>query len=232
MEPAPPELVRHTLEKLADDFDISAVRLGMLGSAAVAEAVADVLEDRNLPHVVLDPILRSSSGAALIDAEGLAVLRKRLLRLAEVVTPNIDEAAELADIGPLHPSTHWEEALAWMIRAADKLHSRGVRNVVITGGHLAQPNDLLSQKVGNVTTTAVYPGAKIQSSSTHGTGCAFATAIACRLAQASDFPELSKGQEVAWAVQEAKAFVQLAIQSAYPLGKGTGPIHHLAPFKK
>ncbi len=148
MEPAPPELVRHTLEKLADDFDISAVRLGMLGSAAVAEAVADVLEDRNLPHVVLDPILRSSSGAALIDAEGLAVLRKRLLRLAEVVTPNIDEAAELADIGPLHPSTHWEEALAWMIRAADKLHSRGVRNVVITGGHLAQPNDLLSQKVG------------------------------------------------------------------------------------
>jgi hydroxymethylpyrimidine/phosphomethylpyrimidine kinase len=192
----------------------------------VASVVAELLQARKLSHIVVDPVTRSSSGAALLDEAGLEVLRSRLLPMAEVITPNIEEAAELAGIGHLHPGTHWEGALAWLSRAADKLHQRGARNVVITGGHLLEPNDLLSQKLGDWASITVYPGSRIESQSTHGTGCAFATAIACRLAQADDLPEL-KGRELPWAVEQAKAFVRRAMLAAEPVGHGKGPLNHL-----
>src|SRR4051812_32758100 len=136
VEPVAPELIRETLKCLAADMSFAAVRIGMLGSAGVAEAVADFLTQHRPPHVVLDPILRSSSGAELLDDTGLRVLRDRMLPLAQVITPNLGEAAALTG----RPVA----SIAEMKIAAARLHEMGARNVVITGGHLATPVDLLS----------------------------------------------------------------------------------------
>ncbi len=210
VEPVDPELLRKSLEELAADFEIRAVRLGMLGSSGVAKVVADFLERAKLPNLVLDPILRSSSGAELLDSAGTKLLAERLLPLSAVVTPNIDEAAVLTGL----PVTNLEEMRA----AAAKLHSMGAEAVVITGGHLDKAVDLLSTTTKHGIEEQVFKSEKIQSKATHGTGCAFATAITCHLA-------LDRG--LSEAVLLAKAFVSAAITNAQPLGKGIGPLHHL-----
>lgn len=197
------EVVRETLAELAGDFEIRAVKVGMLGSGEVAKAVAEFLADAGIGHVVLDPIVRSSSGAELIDAAGLKVIRERLLGRAEVVTPNLDEAAALTGMAVSGAKD--------INAAARKLHQMGARGVVITGGHREEAVDVLSLD-GQV---EEFWGEKIESRSTHGTGCAFSTAIACRLA---------KGESVREAVVGAKAFVRKAIKDAVPIGKGIGPM--------
>src|ERR1039458_7100029 len=111
VQPVNPELVARTLATLAGDLEIAAVRVGMLGSGDVAAAVADFLEARRLANIVLDPVLRSSSGAVLLDGAGQEVLVKRLLPLADVITPNVDEAATLAGAEPVPTDAPWEEAL-------------------------------------------------------------------------------------------------------------------------
>ncbi len=207
-----PDLVSATLNALAEDLEIAGVRIGMLGTAEVAEAVAAFLERRKLPNVVLDPVIRSSSGAALLDDAGLNVLRSRLLALCDVITPNIFEAMALA---------HAEEAderlvqSTWPVAAA--IHDLGAKAVVITGGHLNPPSDVLTHRRGGKTDEEVFPGDLIESRSTHGTGCAFATALACRLAV---------GDQLSEAVRAAKEYVRKAILSAYPVGKGVGPLNH------
>ena len=96
IEPMRPETVLQTLRRLADDVPIAAVRIGMLGSGEVAEVVGSFLRAAKPPNVVMDPVLRSSSGVRLVDADGLSVIRTQLLPLCDVITPNVDEAAELA----------------------------------------------------------------------------------------------------------------------------------------
>jgi hydroxymethylpyrimidine/phosphomethylpyrimidine kinase len=196
VEPVQDDVIRRTLEDLASDFHIAAVRIGMLGCAA--SAVADSLESARLNNVVLDPIIKSSSGADLISAEGLRVLCERLIPLATVVTPNVDEALALTGDKDLQKS-------------ARKLHEMGAGAVVITGGHLNEAADLLFAD-GKL---EEFRAPKIQSKSTHGTGCAFATSIACGLA---------KGMTVRESVIQAKAFVRSAIDSAVRIGKGVGPV--------
>ena len=213
-----PELVMRTLNTLADDLDIAAVRIGMLGSGAVAGAVHGFLASRLLPNIVLDPVLRSSSGAALLDEIGLEILRG-MLPLCDVVTPNIDEASQLAACEPLPPQANWEQALPWMRNTAARLHDMGARAVIITGGHLDPANDYLSTKGSSPLRAEVIEGERLESRSTHGTGCAFATALACRLALGDGLPQ---------AARAAKQYVGNAIASAYPLGKGAGPINHFA----
>jgi hydroxymethylpyrimidine/phosphomethylpyrimidine kinase len=203
-------LVAETLRELAADVDIDAVHIGMLGSGSVGTAVADFLEEIQLPFVVLDPILRSSSGAELLDREGQGVVRERLIRLAAVVTPNVDEATVLTGL----PVTNLEE----MRRAAGRLHEMGARAAVITGGHLEKAIDLLSFQSKRGVEQEVFKSARQRSNCTHGTGCAFATAMACHLALDRGLPE---------AVLLAKAYVSAAISRAHPLGKGVGPVHHL-----
>lgn len=205
-----PVLVRETLRELAGDLNIQAVHLGMLASGAVGKAVADFLEGAKLPNVVLDPILKSSSGAELLDAAGRRVLLERLLPMATVVTPNVDEAAVLTGL----PVTNLEQMRA----AASKLHEMGASGVVVTGGHLEKAIDLLTFKTKRGIEQEVFKSEKHRSNSTHGTGCAFATAMACHLAQDRGLPE---------AVLLAKAYVAAAIVRAHPLGRGIGPVHHL-----
>jgi hydroxymethylpyrimidine/phosphomethylpyrimidine kinase len=205
-----PGLVAETLTELASDVEIAAVRVGMLGSAKVARAVADFLISHNLPNVVLDPILKSSSGADLVDAAGARLLTEKLLPLATIVTPNIDEASALTGLTVTDPDQ--------MRAAARKLHEMGASAVVVTGGHLEKAIDLLSFTSKRGIEQELFKSARLKSNSTHGTGCAFATAIACHLAMGRGLPE---------AVLLAKAYVAAAISNAHPLGHGTGPLHHL-----
>jgi len=210
VEPVSGKLIRETLRELANDIPIAAVRLGMLGNAEVVAAVADFLSTNSLPNVVLDPILRSTSGIQLLDDSGAEKLRS-LLSLAHVITPNIDEASALAGV----PVTNLEQ----MKVAALKLHDMGTSNVVVTGGHLERAIDLLSERQPEGPPRQTEFGANLlRSNSTHGTGCAFATAIACNLAL---------GRQLGDAVIMAKVYVAKAIGKAYPLGKGAGPLHHL-----
>jgi hydroxymethylpyrimidine/phosphomethylpyrimidine kinase len=206
VEPVAPFLVHETLETLISDSQIDAVHIGMLGNGGVAKAVAEFLERHPLPHVVLDPVIKSSSGADLLDSEGVQVLKSRLLPLVEVITPNIDEASALTGLSV----GNVEE----MRCAAKALHSLGAKAVVITGGHLDPAVDVLSYQ-GDL---RVFESPQIQSTSTHGTGCAFSTALACRLAQGVALPE---------AVRLAKEYVTSAITHAYPMGKGKGPLNYL-----
>jgi hydroxymethylpyrimidine/phosphomethylpyrimidine kinase len=209
-------LVARTLDVLADDLPIAAVRVGMLGSASVAAAVADFLQLSRLPNVILDPVIRSSSGTPLLDPGGVEILKTRLIPLVDVLTPNISEAAQLADTNPLPQGAVWDSSLPNIQELAAKLHRLGARAVVITGGHLGTANDYLSYEQG--ARSAVIEGKRLESRSTHGTGCAYATSLACRLAAGDSLPD---------AARAAKGFVQQAIQSAYPLGKGVGPLNHL-----
>jgi hydroxymethylpyrimidine/phosphomethylpyrimidine kinase len=223
VEAVDPGFVTETLEELAEDFDIAAVHIGMLGTGRVVKAVADFLSSQSsgkrsgsqsgkarLPNVVLDPILKSSSGADLLDAAGTRVLIERLIPLADVVTPNVDEAAAITGLKV--------KELDDMKAASAKLHEMGAPAVVITGGHLEKATDLLSFTTKRGVEQEIFKAERQRSNSTHGTGCAFATAMACHLAQDRGLAE---------ATLLAKTYVTAAISYAYPLGKGTGPVHHL-----
>jgi hydroxymethylpyrimidine/phosphomethylpyrimidine kinase len=214
MEAVDPALVADTLQELATDIPIAAVHIGMLGTAKVVKAVVEFLEQRTgrnrLPNVVLDPILKSSSGADLLDAPGLKLLIEKLLPLTDVITPNIDEAAVLTRL----KVTDLEE----MRIATEHLHRMGSAAVVITGGHLEKAIDLLSFTTKSGVEREVFKAERQRSNSTHGTGCAFATAMACHLA-------LDRG--LAEATLLAKTYVTAAIAAGHPLGRGTSPVHHL-----
>lgn len=210
VETISPETVTDTLEELRSDLEISAVHIGMLGSGKVVRAVSDFLEKAGLGNIVLDPVIKSSSGRDLIDAAGARFLVERLLPLATVITPNVDEAAELTGLSVSN--------LEQMRLAATRLHAMGAASVVITGGHLEKAIDLLSFTSRRGAEQEVFKSDRLKSNSTHGTGCAFATAMACHLARGRGLPE---------AVLLAKAYVAAAIANAHPLGRGVGPVHHL-----
>jgi len=198
------KVITETLAELARDLEIAAVKIGMLGSAEAARAVAQFLRRSKPKHMVLDPIVKSSSGADLISRQGLTILKRELMAAATVVTPNIDEAAALT--GVRISST--ED----MASAATRLHELGAKAVVITGGHLDSPVDLVSMRAGR---SILLRGRKIHTRSTHGTGCAFSTALACNLA---------RGKTLESAARAAKRFVEAALRKAPGIGKGRGPI--------
>jgi hydroxymethylpyrimidine/phosphomethylpyrimidine kinase len=217
VEALDPTLIMETLQELTADLPIAAVHIGMLGTGNIVRALADFLTlssskagDQKLPNVVLDPILKSSSGAELLDASGIKVLIEKLIPLADVFTPNVDEAAFLTGL----KVTDLDE----MRSAAHHLHAMGSAAVVITGGHLDKAIDLLSFTTKRGIEQEVFKAERQRSNSTHGTGCAFSTAMACHLAQDRGLPE---------AALLAKTYVTAAIAAGHPLGRGTGPVHHL-----
>jgi hydroxymethylpyrimidine/phosphomethylpyrimidine kinase len=230
VEPVDAKVIADTLRELASDFDIQAVHLGMLAVEGVVRTIADFLDKAALPHVVLDPVLRSSSGANLLDSEGTRLMVERLFPLAEVITPNLDEAAALAGIPLASGAAAAAESsgagrgmsmgasLDTMREAARRLQVLGAANVVVTGGDLEKAVDLLSFTTARGIEQEVFKAERQRSTSTHGTGCAFATALACHLAHGRGLPE---------AVLLSKAYVSAAIANAQPLGHGTGPLHHL-----
>lgn len=203
VEPQSPNFVRQTLFVLADDFEFSAVKVGMLGDAEVARAVAMFLEQLQPKNLVVDPVLRSSSGADLLDEPGREVLVQRIFPLATVVTPNRDELGVLLSA----PVQSEEQA-----QRAKWLQTAGVRNFVVTGGDHPENTDLLFLENGD---QVQIPGERIESRNTHGTGCAFSMSIACHLAL---------GLELELAAYRAKEYVREAIRHAPDVGKGHGPM--------
>jgi hydroxymethylpyrimidine/phosphomethylpyrimidine kinase len=220
IHPVSAAIVRRILAELAADLPIAAIKIGMLGSGEVVEAVADFFRKRprRARHVVLDPILKSTSGARLLETAAITTLIRRLLPLATVVTPNVAEAEVLTGVTV--------NDLASMREAAKRLHELGVPAVVVTGGHLAAAVDVLSvverRGRGVHIDSVSIRGRKIRSRSTHGTGCAYSSALAANLALGKDLEESAR---------LAKQYVARAIATAAPLGRGNGPLNLLWPLE-
>lgn len=213
----PPEAIRAQLTSVLGDIGADVVKTGMLASATIVGAVCDELAQTAAP-VVVDPVAVSKHGDSLLSAGTLEAVRERLLPLAAVVTPNLLEAELLTGM-----TIGDEDAMA---RAARLIATMGPRWVLVKGGHLpGNPVDLLLDSAsgdfdsagGDVDSAIRYPGRRIASQHTHGTGCTLASAIASWLAL---------GEDVPGAVKSAREYVTGAIAGSFPLGAGIGPVDH------
>jgi hydroxymethylpyrimidine/phosphomethylpyrimidine kinase len=202
-----PSFVAAQIDAVLSDIGADAVKTGMLASAAIVDAVAERMRHWEVQKLVLDPVMVAKGGDKLLYDDAVAALRDHLLPLALVVTPNLPEAEVLVG-GKLNT---WDD----IHEAAREIAGWGVANVVIKGGHGtgAMATDLLFDGKD----FRDYPAERVATTSTHGTGCTFASAIAATLA---------KGETVQLAVAAAKAYVTKALQEAYPIGHGHGPVHH------
>ena len=201
-----PETVAAQIDAVVSDIGADVVKTGMLGSAAIVEVVASKLLEYGLTQLVLDPVLAASDGSGLLVDGGLAVLRDKLLPLALVVTPNVEEAGALVGRRLDGPED--------VRQAAREIVEMGARNVVIKGGDATGPAIDLFYDGQHY---HEFAAARVDATSTHGTGCTFAAAIAAALA---------KGSAPRQAVAMAKAYVTKAMQMSFPLGRGHGPVHH------
>ena len=215
LQPVNADFLQQTLDFLTEDLPPAGVKIGMLATVenvrAVAAFVRKLLSVHTKIPVVLDPIIRSSSGRVLLDDDGLEVMRQELLPLVDFVTPNVEELSAL-----LGRALSGREAIA---AAAQELANcgRGL-NVVATGGD-REASDFVWLASG---TGHWLDGEKIASSSTHGTGCAFSSALLCRLCD---------GDDGLLAAQRAKLYVIEAIRRATPIGSGKGPMNLLWPLR-
>ena len=204
-----PEMVARQIAVLREDIRIDAVKIGMLGSAGIAAAVADALDGLEAP-VVLDPVMVAKGGDRLLAADAVAVLRDRLMPTAQVVTPNLPEAADLLEL----PAAETAEAMTLQAAA---LRALGPGAVLLKGGHLSATTspDLLDQPAGPLW----LDGPRHPTRNTHGTGCTLSAALATLLGH---------GLPMEDAARAAKAYVGAAIAAADRLnvGGGHGPVHH------
>jgi hydroxymethylpyrimidine/phosphomethylpyrimidine kinase len=205
--PIAADMVTAQIDAVAADFHVDAVKIGMLGTRAVAQAVADALRRHRFPHVVLDPVIVATTGAVLLEPDAVEIVKRQLLPLASVVTPNAREAAMLTGVSVHTPADARD--------AARRLAMLGAPAVIVKGGHLDdEPVDVVLHR-GVFTELA---GPRLDTAHVHGTGCAFAAALAARLAV---------GDALIDAAAAAKAYVARAIASAPGLGRGRGPLGHL-----
>lgn len=202
-----PEFLEQQLDCVFRDIFPDAVKVGMVSSPALIEVIADRLILYGAKHIVVDPVMISTSGDRLLREEALDTLQDRLLPLAEILTPNIPEAELL--IG--HAITTPEE----MEHAADELGERYLCAVLLKGGHRDNDANDLLYAGGQITW---YPAEKIDNPNTHGTGCTLSSAIAANLAKGCDLEE---------AVGLAKDYVTAALRAGLDLGNGNGPIDHI-----
>jgi hydroxymethylpyrimidine/phosphomethylpyrimidine kinase len=218
--PLSADLVTAQIEAVAADLSIHATKVGMLGTAAIVEAVAAAIAELDLPLVVVDPVLVSSSGERLLDADGVQTLCLELLPRARVVTPNIPEAEALSGLRIASRDGARE--------AARRIHGMGAAAVVVTGGHAQwddQGSGPLSEGSRRDVVDLLFDGrefhqfrvARVDSRQTHGTGCTFSSAVAAGLAL---------GQELPDAVARAQQYVAGAIAHAPGIGHGRGPLDH------
>lgn len=214
--PIAPSLLSHTLKHLVADLPPAGVKLGMLGSMEVVEVVAAFLRGRDSnpgPVIVLDPVLRSSSGASLFPRERVNALHEILLPLADYLTPNWGELSVLTGL-----KVHDLETAELAMRVLGERHPQ--LTIIATGGDQEAPVDLLWLPTGALHT---LPGERVETSSTHGTGCAFSAAL---LAQ------LVRGTPALGAANAAKRFVEGALRYAPGLGMGRGPMDLLWPLRE
>lgn len=205
-----PLFVAAQIDAVATDLRPDATKTGMLGTAEIVEIVAAKVREHGLAPLVVDPVLASTTGSSLLDADALDVLRRRLLPLATIVTPNLAEAETLVGY-PLRFSADLREA-------ARRIQALGPRAVVVTGGHLAD-----SQEAVDLLLTGdefhEFRGPHLDARNTHGTGCTFASAIAAALAL---------GLSLVDSVDGAKKLVAEAIRYGLAVGRGSGPVSPMA----
>ena len=203
----PVELIESQFASVMDDFSIGAVKTGMLADRERVETVARLLADRPIPNFVLDPVMISKSGFALLETDAMEALRTALIPLADLVTPNAHEATHLAGIEVTGP----ESAEA----AGQRIRTLGAKAVLVKGGHFSESpaTDVLVTAEG----TTRLAGEAIQTNNTHGTGCTYSAALATHLAA---------GRSLYDAIAVAKTYITEAIRHGLPLGGGAGPTDH------
>jgi hydroxymethylpyrimidine/phosphomethylpyrimidine kinase len=202
--PLPPDMVTAQIDAVVSDFPLGATKIGMLATAAIADAVAAALERHGLSPVVLDPVMVAKGGAKLLDDAAVAVVRTRLLPLSAVITPNVPEAEALTGLRVVSADD--------LRPAAARLVELGARAAIVKGGHLDGPAvDVLYDG----RTFTLLRADRIPGRHTHGTGCTFSAALAARLAE---------GETLIDAARAAKAYVTRAIERAPGLGHGAGPL--------
>lgn len=205
-----PEMVARQIDTVVSDIGVDAAKTGMLSSAAIVEAVADRIRHHRLERLVVDPVMISKGGAALLRPEAVEALRRLILPLALVVTPNLPEAEALCGV-PIGTPAEMDDA-------ARRIAALGPRYVVVKGGHLE-----------GAAVDTVYDGerlehleaARIATRNTHGTGCVFSAAITAGLA---------RGDDPHAAIRAAKTFITGAIEGSLPLGGGHGPANPMYRF--
>ncbi len=202
----PPDVVQAQIDAVLTDIGADAVKTGMLSSAEIIEAVAERMERYAVSRLVVDPVMVAKGGDRLLQEDAVSALVGRLLPLALAATPNAFEAEALSG----RPVGSMEQAR----EAARAIHAMGPQFVIVKGGHFGENAvDVLYD--GDA--FEEFPARRIRTTSAHGTGCAFASAVAAALAQ---------GDDAASAAAQAKAYVTAAIASAFPVGGGHGPLNH------
>lgn len=201
----PDDFFREEIDAVCSDIFPDAVKIGMVESSAKIRIIFEGIEKYNLMHIVLDPLMISTSGHKLLQDEAVGTLTEMLFPKAELITPNIPEAEEL-----VKDSIDSEEKMRFAAKAlSQKYHT----NVLIKGGHFdGDPIDVLHEKNGEM---HIFYGKRIENKDTHGTGCVLSSAIAANL---------SKGFSLYEAVSRAREFLQGAIQAGLHLGHGHGPM--------
>lgn len=208
VEPVAVETVSQTLDCLAEDISISGMKIGMLATEAMVGAVSSFLSHFDTPErIVLDPVIRSSSGHELLSKQGVTSLKADLIPRVGWITPNVSELSLLID-APVDGPQAIPDAAARLARLYPRL------NIVVTGGHLDPPNDFLRTADG---ATQWFHGHRVDTKATHGTGCAFSSALLARILI---------GDTPARAVFAAKTYVVEAMKAARPIGHGRGPLEH------
>ncbi|HEY3091705.1 MAG TPA: bifunctional hydroxymethylpyrimidine kinase/phosphomethylpyrimidine kinase [Vicinamibacterales bacterium] len=216
-EAVPSDLVASQIETVFSDMGVHAAKTGMLANAAIVEAVAAAVVDLEIPFLVVDPVIKASSGDLLLDDEGLLAMKKELMSRAHAVTPNIPEAEMLSGL-----TIGTEQDLR---EAARRILKLGPAYVVITGSHAPArwgpasrgPSDRIVDLLYDGEVFTEFAHQRVPGRHTHGTGCAFSASLAAQLAL---------GRSLYEAVPSAQEFVAGAIRHAPGLGRGTGPINH------
>ena len=213
---ATPAFVAEQIDAVFEDIPPAAVKIGMVSSAAIIEAIAERLEHWDATNIVVDPVMVATSGARLISEDASAALTGRLLPLARVITPNMPEASAL--LGRAIANEAEQEA------AACELASRYGCAVLVKGGHgIADANDALAESAAcGAPRVTWFRHERIETDNTHGTGCTLSSAIACGLAQ---------GLELHDAAKQAKAYLTGALAAGLDLGRGSGPVDHMWRYR-
>jgi len=212
VHPVTPEVVDAQLHAVFSDFPVDAVKVGMLATGDIVRVVARRLQEQPPPYLVVDPVLAASSGAPLLEAEGITVLKEEIFPLTHLLTPNAPEAALLTGLEVSTPTL--------LEDAARRLQKLGPIWVLAKGGHLpGEPVDVLTDGANAYHLT----GPRLAAPHSHGSGCALAAACAAGLAQGLSLPE---------AVNQARTLVAQALRWGLPLGGGRGPVNPYAPFAR
>ena len=204
----PPDVIADQIKAVLSDIGADAIKTGMLVSSAVVRSVVDTLKDYAELPLVVDTVMTAKGGTALLDDKGVDALQTLLFPLAALITPNVPEAERLTGRSIANPGD--------MIAAAEQLQQSGAQAVLVKGGHL--PGDTVTDVLVDRSNVYRFSAARLNNGSTHGTGCALASAIATGLA---------KGMPLLSAVEVARDFVRGAIASGLRFGQGIGPINHL-----